>query len=643
MPIVTLPDGSQRRFDSAVTVAEVAAEIGPGLAKSAVAGKINGQLVDTSTTISEDVALTLLTSKDEEGLEVIRHSGAHLLAQAVKQLFPEAQVTIGPVIDDGFYYDFAYKRPFTPDDLTAIEKRMQELVKQNIPVVRQEMSRDDAVKYFDGLGEHYKVQVIEAIDQNETLSLYSQGDFTDLCRGPHVASTGQIKAFKLMKVSGAYWRGDSNNEMLQRIYGTAWGDKKALKEHLHRLEEAEKRDHRKIAKAQDLFHQQEEAPGMVFWHEKGWTIYQNLVSYVREKLKKQGYQEVHTPQIVDSSLWVRSGHEGKYKENMFLTSSENREFIIKPMNCPCHMQIFNQGLRSYRDLPVRMAEFGCCHRNEPSGGLHGLMRVRSMVQDDGHIFCREDQICDEVAQFASQVFETYQDFGFEKAGIEVKLALRPDQRIGDDEMWEHAEQKLATALESAGIAFESLPGEGAFYGPKIEFHLRDCLNRRWQCGTIQLDYIMPQRLDATYIDENSQRCHPVVLHRAMLGSLERFMGILIEHYAGILPTWLAPVQVVVMNITSAQAEFSTEIAENLQKLGFRARLDLRNEKIGFKIREHTLQRVPYLLVIGDREVESRTLAVRSLQGEDLGSMSFDDFAEYLSKDVKYRSQSHLGG
>ncbi|RNC78714.1 threonine--tRNA ligase [Piscirickettsia salmonis] len=643
MPIVTLPDGSQRRFDSAVTVAEVAAEIGPGLAKSAVAGKINGQLVDTSTTISEDVALTLLTSKDEEGLEVIRHSGAHLLAQAVKQLFPEAQVTIGPVIDDGFYYDFAYKRPFTPDDLTAIEKRMQELVKQNIPVVRQEMSRDDAVKYFDGLGEHYKVQVIEAIDQNETLSLYSQGDFTDLCRGPHVASTGQIKAFKLMKVAGAYWRGDSNNEMLQRIYGTAWGDKKALKEHLHRLEEAEKRDHRKIAKAQDLFHQQEEAPGMVFWHEKGWTIYQNLVSYVREKLKKQGYQEVHTPQIVDSSLWVRSGHEGKYKENMFLTSSENREFIIKPMNCPCHMQIFNQGLRSYRDLPVRMAEFGCCHRNEPSGGLHGLMRVRSMVQDDGHIFCREDQICDEVAQFASQVFETYQDFGFEKAGIEVKLALRPDQRIGDDEMWEHAEQKLATALESAGIAFESLPGEGAFYGPKIEFHLRDCLNRRWQCGTIQLDYIMPQRLDATYIDENSQRCHPVVLHRAMLGSLERFMGILIEHYAGILPTWLAPVQVVVMNITSAQAEFSTEIAENLQKLGFRARLDLRNEKIGFKIREHTLQRVPYLLVIGDREVESRTLAVRSLQGEDLGSMSFDDFAEYLSKDVKCRSQSHLGG
>ncbi|ODN42650.1 threonine--tRNA ligase [Piscirickettsia litoralis] len=640
MPIVTLPDGSQRSFERAVTVADVAADIGPGLAKSAVAGKINGQLVDTSTTISEDVALTLLTSKDEEGLEVIRHSTAHLLAQAVKQLFPDAQVTIGPVIDDGFYYDFAYKRPFTPEDLKAIEKRMQELVKQNIPVSRQEMSRDEAIKYFDGLGEHYKVQIIEAIDQNETLSLYSQGDFTDLCRGPHVASTGQIKAFKLMKLAGAYWRGDSNNEMLQRVYGTAWGDKKALKEHLHRLEEAEKRDHRKIAKAQDLFHQQEEAPGMVFWHEKGWAIYQNLVSYVREKLKKQGYQEVHTPQVVDSSLWVRSGHADKYKENMFLTSSENREFAIKPMNCPCHVQIFNQGLRSYRDLPIRMAEFGCCHRNEPSGGLHGLMRVRSMVQDDGHIFCREDQIRDEVAQFASQVFETYQDFGFEQSGIEVKLALRPDQRIGDDETWDHAEKELAAALESAGIAFETLPGEGAFYGPKIEFHLRDCLNRRWQCGTIQLDYMMPQRLDATYVDENSQRRHPVVLHRAMLGSLERFMGILIEHYAGILPTWLAPTQAVVMNITDSQAEFSTEIAENLQKLGFRARLDLRNEKIGFKIREHTLQRVPYLLVIGDREVESRTVAVRSLQGEDLGSMSLDDFARHLGKDVENRGLSH---
>ncbi|WP_198246626.1 threonine--tRNA ligase [methane-oxidizing endosymbiont of Gigantopelta aegis] len=631
MPVITLPDGSQRQFEQPVTVLDVAQSIGSGLAKATIAGKVNGKLVDASTLIDADASLQIITDKDDEGLEVIRHSTAHLLAQAVKELFPSAQVTIGPVIENGFYYDFAYERPFTPEDLKAIEKKMQQLVAENLQVKRSVMSRDEAVEFFKDLGEEYKAEIIESIPSNEELSLYSQGDFTDLCRGPHVPSTGKLKAFKLMKIAGAYWRGDSNNEMLQRIYGTAWGDKKALKEYLHRLEEAEKRDHRKLGKALDLFHSQEEAPGMVFWHDKGWTIYQQVEQYIRNKLRVNGYGEVKTPQVVDRSLWEKSGHWDKFGEMIFTTHSESRDYAIKPMNCPCHIQIYNQGLKSYRDLPIRMAEFGSCHRNEPSGTLHGLMRVRNFVQDDAHIFCTEEQIQDEVSAFIDLLFEVYKDFGFED--VIIKLSTRPENRVGDDAVWDKAEQALEQALNAKKLDWELQPGEGAFYGPKIEFSLKDCLGRVWQCGTIQVDFSMPGRLDATYIAEDGSRQTPVMLHRAILGSLERFIGILIEHHAGTFPLWLAPVQVVVMNIADRQAEYCRQIVQELEKQGFRAKIDLRNEKIGFKIREHSMQRVPYLLIIGDKELDEKTIAVRTQKGDNLGSMAIDDLAARMRDEI----------
>ncbi len=628
MPVVTLPDGSKRTFDQALTVYDVAADIGTGLAKATLAGKVDGVLVDASYLIESDVALAIVTERDEEGLEVVRHSAAHLLAQAVKQLFPSAQVTIGPVIDNGFYYDFAYKAGFTPEDMAAIEARMEELVKQDIPVERSVMVRDDAVAFFRSIGEEYKAKIIEDIPQGEALSLYKQGDFTDLCRGPHVPSTGKLKAFKLMKLAGAYWRGDSKNEMLQRVYGTAWCNKKDLKEYLHRLEEAEKRDHRKIAKQLDLFHTQEEAPGMVFWHDNGWKIWQEVEQYIRKKLRQHDYQEVRTPQVVDRSLWERSGHWEKFQHMMFTTSSENRDYAVKPMNCPCHVQIFNQGLRSYRDLPLRMAEFGSCHRNEPSGTLHGLMRVRNFVQDDAHIFCTEEQVQAEVSTFIDLLYEVYADFGFNE--VIIKLSTRPESRVGSDEVWDKAEQALEMALNNKGLAWDLQPGEGAFYGPKIEFSLKDCIGRVWQCGTIQVDFSTPGRLSASFIDEDSTRQVPVMLHRAILGSLERFIGILIENYAGAMPLWLAPTQAVVMSITDRQAEFAEEIAKTLSDRGFRAKTDLRNEKIGFKIREHTLLKVPYLLVLGDREVENRTVAVRTRSGEDLGVMDVDTLLTLLT-------------
>jgi len=631
MPTITLPDGSQRSFDHPVTIHDVAADIGPGLAKAALGGKIAGELLDTSHTIDADVELSIITDRDDEGLEIIRHSTAHLLAQAVKSLFPEAQVTIGPVIEDGFFYDFAYERPFTPEDLTAIEKRMAELVKADSPIERSVKVREEAIDFFGEMGEKYKAEIIESIPHGEELSLYQQGDFIDLCRGPHVPSTGKLKAFKLMKVAGAYWRGDSNNEMLQRIYGTAWKDKKALKAYLHRLEEAEKRDHRKIGKAMDLFHSQDEAPGMVFWHDNGWTIWQQVEQYIRETLSRHDYQEVKTPQVVDRSLWEKSGHWDKFGEMMFTTHSENRDYAVKPMNCPCHVQIFNQGLKSYRDLPLRMAEFGSCHRNEPSGTLHGLMRVRNFTQDDAHIFCTEDQVQSEVSAFIDLLQSVYADFGF--TDIEVKLSTRPEQRVGSDEEWDKAEHALERALNDKGMDWDLQPGEGAFYGPKIEFSLRDCLNRVWQCGTIQVDFSMPGRLSAEYVADNGDRQVPVMLHRAILGSLERFIGILIEHHAGSFPLWLAPVQAVVMNITDNQAEFVTEVEQSLRNQGFRVKSDLRNEKIGFKIREHTLQRVPYLLVVGDREVESTTVAVRTRSGEDLGSMSIEELGQKFATEV----------
>ncbi|HHH39320.1 MAG TPA: threonine--tRNA ligase [Sedimenticola sp.] len=634
MPVITLPDGSRREFDHPVTVHEVAASIGPGLAKAALAGRVDGKLVDTSHRIDRDAELAIVTDRDPEGLEVIRHSTAHLLAQAVKQLFPEAQVTIGPVIENGFYYDFSYQRPFTPEDLQAIEKRMKELVKADYPVTRRLMSRDEAVRFFRDMGEEYKAEIIESIPADEDLSLYSQGEFTDLCRGPHVPSTGKLRAFKLMKVAGAYWRGDSNNEMLQRIYGTAWPDKKSLKAYLHRLEEAEKRDHRKIGRAQDLFHTQEEAPGMVFWHDKGWQIYLTIEQYIREKLRANGYQEVHTPQVIDRSLWEKSGHWDKFGDMIFTTHSENRDFAIKPMNCPAHIQIYNQGIKSYRDLPLRLAEFGSCHRNEPSGTLHGLMRVRNFVQDDAHIFCTEDQILSEVSDFIDLLFEIYRDFGFEE--VLVKLSTRPEQRVGADELWDKAEKSLEDALDHKHLAWELQPGEGAFYGPKIEFSLKDCLDRVWQLGTIQLDFSMPERLGAHYIAEDNTKKVPVMLHRAILGSLERFIGILIEHYAGALPLWLSPVQVMVMNITDNQAGFVEKVARTLSEQGFRVEMDLRNEKIGFKIREHTLSRVPYLLVVGNREMENGTVAVRTRTGEDLGTMRVDELAARLREEVEHR-------
>jgi threonyl-tRNA synthetase len=635
MPVITLPDGSKREYDQAVTVMDVAQSIGSGLAKATLAGKLNGTLVDASTPIDQDATLQLITAKDEDGISVIRHSTAHLLAQAVKQLFPSAQVTIGPVIENGFYYDFSYERPFTPEDLGAIEKKMEQLAAEDYPVSRSVLSRDEAVKFFRNLGETYKAEIIESIPANEDLSLYEQGGFTDLCRGPHVPSTGKLKAFKLMKIAGAYWRGNSDNEMLQRIYGTAWGDKKDLQAYLHRLEEAEKRDHRKLAKTLDLFHSQEEAPGMVFWHEKGWTIYQQVEQYIREKLRVNGYGEVRTPQVVDRSLWEKSGHWEKFSAMMFTTHSENKDYAIKPMNCPCHVQIYNQGLKSYRDLPIRLAEFGSCHRNEPSGTLHGLMRVRNFVQDDAHIFCSEDQIQDEVSTFIDLLFEVYKDFGFEE--VIIKLSTRPANRVGDDSVWDKAEKALELALNSKGLKWDLQPGEGAFYGPKIEFSLKDCIGRVWQCGTIQVDFSMPGRLDATYIAEDGSRQVPVMLHRAILGSLERFIGILIEQHAGTFPLWLSPVQVVVLNITDRHAEYASKIMLDLEKQGIRAKIDLRNEKIGFKIREHSMQRVPYLVIIGDKELEQQRITVRTQKGDDLGSLSIHEFTERLKQEITGRT------
>ncbi len=634
MPVITLPDGSKREFDKAITVMDVAQSIGSGLAKATLAGKVDGELVDASQLIERDAELQIVTSKDEEGLEVIRHSTAHLLAQAVKQLFPEAQVTIGPVIDNGFFYDFSYQRAFTPEDLKAIEKRMQKLVSENLEISRSVLTRDEAVQFFKGLGEDYKAEIIQSIPANEALSLYAQGDFTDLCRGPHVPSTGKLKAFKLMKIAGAYWRGNSDNEMLQRIYGTAWTDKKALKTHLHRLEEAEKRDHRKLAKSLDFFHMQEEAPGMVFWHEKGWLIYQQIEQYIREKLRTNGYGEVKTPQLVDRTLWEKSGHWDKFGEMIFTTHSEHRDYAIKPMNCPCHIQVYNQGLKSYRDLPLRMAEFGSCHRNEPSGTLHGLMRVRNFVQDDAHIFCTEAQIQSEVSTFIELLFEVYKDFGFEE--VIVKLSTRPENRVGSDEVWDKAENALQIALDNKKLKWELQPGEGAFYGPKIEFSLKDCLDRVWQCGTIQVDFSMPERLEASYIAEDGSRQTPVMLHRAILGSLERFIGILIEQHAGTFPLWLSPVQLMVMNIASRHSEYAEQVCQQLKNLGYRVKIDLRNEKIGFKIREHSMQRVPYLLIIGDKELENQTIAVRSQKGEDLGGLSMTDLITKLNQEIEDR-------
>ena len=633
MPQITLPDGSIRSFAHPVSVAQIAAGIGQGLARAALAGRVDGRLVDSSHVITTDAQVAIITARDEEALELLRHDAAHVMAQAVQELYPGTQVTIGPAIENGFYYDFARDEPFTPEDLTAIEQRMHEIVARDLPLVREVWDREDAKAVFAGLGETYKVQIIEdIISEGEEVSIYRQGDWFDVCRGPHLPSTGKLgNGFKLMKVAGAYWRGDSRNAMLQRIYGTAWRDRKELKAYLDRLAEAEKRDHRKLGKALDLFHTQDEAPGMVFWHDKGWTIYLILQDYIRQRLRQHGYLEVHTPQIIDRSLWERSGHWEKFRDDMFVTEAEERVFAIKPMNCPAHIQIYNHGLKSYRDLPLRLAEFGSCHRNEPSGTLHGLMRVRNFVQDDAHIFCTEDQILSEVSAFIDLLFGIYRDFGFDE--VLVKFSTRPVKRVGSDASWDKAEQALEDALRQKALAYELQPGEGAFYGPKIEFSLRDCLERVWQLGTIQLDFSMPERLGAHYIAEDNSRQVPVMLHRAVLGSLERFIGILVEHYAGALPLWLAPVQVVVLNITDRQAPWARQVASTLTDKGFRAELDLRNEKIGFKIREHTLQRVPYLLVIGDREVETRTLAVRTRQGQDLGTLSLDEVIDRLGAEV----------
>jgi len=639
MPVVTLPDGSQRRFDHPVSVHDVAADIGPGLAKAALAGKVDDRMVDTSFIIEQDASLGIITDRDEEGVEVIRHSTAHLLAQAVKELFPEAQVTIGPVIENGFYYDFAYKRTFTPEDLGKIEKKMTELARQDFQVSRKVMSRDEAIDFFRGMGEDYKAEIISDIPQGEDISLYQQGEFIDLCRGPHVPATGKLKAFKLMKVAGAYWRGDSDNEMLQRIYGTAWKDKKALKAYLHRLAEAEKRDHRKIGKLMDMFHTQEQAPGMVFWHDNGWRVYLQIQDYIRARLRDHGYQEVHTPSVIDRSLWEKSGHWEKFHDDMFITESETRTFAIKPMNCPAHIQIYKQGLKSYRDLPLRLAEFGSCHRNEPSGTLHGLMRVRGFVQDDAHIFCTEEQVLGEVSDFIDLLFAVYKDFGFED--VILKFSTRPEKRVGDDKLWDKAEKALQEALDQKQLQWDLQPGEGAFYGPKIEFSLKDCLERVWQLGTIQLDFSMPERLGASYIAEDGSKHVPVMLHRAILGSLERFIGILLEHFAGSLPLWLAPVQAMVLNITDKHADYARKVEETLKQRGLRVKSDLRNEKIGFKIREHTIQHVPYLLVVGDREAESDTVAVRTRSGKDLGSLSLQALSEGLTAEIASRGRTVL--
>ena len=630
MPNVTLPDGTIKSYDQSLSVADVASSIGSGLAKAAIAGEIDGQLVDTSYLIENDSNVAIITNKDDKALEVIRHSTAHLLAQATQQLFPKAQVTIGPVIDNGFYYDFAYKDGFSEQDLAKIEKKMNAIVKQNLPIERMEMTREEAVDFFKSIGEHYKAEIIESIPTNEVLSLYKQGDFVDLCRGPHVPSTSKLKAFKLMKLAGAYWRGDSNNEMLQRVYGTAWENKDDLAAHLHRLEEAEKRDHRKIGKVQNLFHTQEESPGMIFWHPKGWTLYQIIVQYISQVFKDNGYQEVHTPEVMDKSMWEKSGHWDKFGDAMFTTHSENRDYAIKPMNCPGHVQIYNQGLKSYRDLPIRLAEFGSCHRNEPSGTLHGIMRVRNFIQDDAHIFCTIEQIQSEVSDFIDLTFEVYKHFGFEN--IDIKLSTRPEKRVGSDEVWDQAEASLAETLDAKGIKWELQEGEGAFYGPKVEFVLKDCLEREWQCGTIQADFSMPGRLDAQYIAEDGSKQTPIMLHRVIVGSIERFTGILIEHYEGAFPSWLAPIQAVILNISQKQEEFSKKIEGNLKKQGLRVISDLRNEKIGFKIREHSMQRYPYILVVGDREVENNQVSVRRRGGEDLGSMSIEALIDLIKQE-----------
>ncbi|HSD38691.1 MAG TPA: threonine--tRNA ligase [Rhodocyclaceae bacterium] len=634
MPNITLPDGSVRSFDAAVSVFDVAASIGAGLAKAALAGKVDGVLVDTSHVMDKDALLAIVTDRDADGLEVIRHSTAHLLAYAVKELFPEAQVTIGPVIENGFYYDFAYSRPFTPEDLAAIEKRMAELSKKDIPVTREVWDRDEAVKFFDSIGEKYKAEIISSIPADQKISLYREGDFIDLCRGPHVPSTSKLKFFKLMKVAGAYWRGDAKNAQLQRIYGTAWAKKEELEAYLHMLEEADKRDHRRLGKQLDLFHMQDEAPGMVFWHPKGWTLWQQVEQYMRNVYRDNGYQEVRCPQILDSTLWEKSGHWGHYRANMFTTESENRAYAVKPMNCPGHVQIFNADLRSYRELPLRYGEFGSCHRNEPSGALHGVMRVRAFTQDDGHIFCTPDQIESEVTAFNKLVRKVYTDFGFNE--VAIKLALRPDSRVGTDEEWDQAENALRAALRACDLEWEELPGEGAFYGPKVEYHIKDAIGRSWQCGTIQVDPSMPARLGASFIGEDSARHVPLMLHRAILGSLERFLGILIENFGGAFPLWLAPTQVMVLNISEGQSEYVSGVVKTLLENGFRASADLRNEKITYKIREHSLQKLPYLLVVGEKEKEAGTVAVRARGGEDLGVMSVSELIERLRREVDSR-------
>jgi threonyl-tRNA synthetase len=631
---ITLPDGSVRQFDKPVTVGEIAASIGPGLAKAALGGKLDGKLVDTSESVERDAKVAIVTDRDPEGLELIRHSTAHLLAYAVKELFPDAQVTIGPVIENGFYYDFAYKRPFTPEDLAAIEKRMAELAKRDVPVKREEWKRDDAVKFFQSIGEKYKAEIIGSIPAAEGISLYREGDFIDLCRGPHVPSTGKLKVFKLMKVAGAYWRGDSKNEMLQRIYGTAWAKKEDQEAYLHMLEEAEKRDHRRIGKHLDLFHMQDEAPGMVFWHPKGWALWQQVEQYMRGVYRDNGYQEIRCPQILDRSLWEKSGHWENYKDNMFTTESEKRDFAIKPMNCPGHVQVFNSDLRSYRDLPLRYGEFGACHRNEPSGALHGLMRVRAFTQDDGHIFCAGAQIEPECVAFHRLAFRVYADFGFED--IAVKIALRPEKRIGTDEQWTKAEDALRAALRACGTEWQELPGEGAFYGPKIEYHLKDSLGRSWQVGTMQVDFMMPQRLGSEYVAEDNARRTPVMLHRAIVGSMERFIGILIENHAGAMPLWLSPVQVVVMNVTDRQEAYVEEVAGALRAAGMRVATDLRNEKITYKIREHSIQKLPYQLVLGDKEVAARTVSARTRAGENLAPVPLEAFISRLKSEIDAR-------
>jgi len=632
MPDIKLPDGSSREYNAAVTVASLALDIGEGLSRAALAGLVDGRLVDLSFEISVNCQVAIITKKNPEALEIVRHSSAHLLAHAVKELFPDAQVTIGPVIDDGFYYDFSYKRAFTPEDLVLIEKKMRELVKKDIPIVRKTLNRKEAIEYFSSIGESYKSELIQSIPEDESVSLYTQDNFTDLCRGPHVPSTGKLKVFKLMKVAGAYWRGDSNNEMLQRIYGTAWCDKDDMATYLNRLEEAEKRDHRKLGKQLDLFHLQDNAPGMVFWHPKGWTMWLEVEKYMRQMFQDFGYQEIKTPTVLDKGLWEKSGHWDTYHENMFTTASENREYAVKPMNCPGHVQVFNNNLHSYRDLPLRLAEFGSCHRNEPSGALHGLMRVRGFTQDDAHIFCTEDQIKDEVKDFNGMLYKAYDDFGFQD--VLVVLSTRPKKRIGSDKVWDKAEKSLEDALKETGLKYDIQEGEGAFYGPKIEYTLKDSLGRLWQCGTIQLDFNLPERLGAEYVTEDSSRKTPVMLHRAILGSMERFIGILVENYAGLMPVWLAPMQATVLNIADAHAEYASEVVEILKKSDIRCDSDLRNEKITYKIREHSIQRTPYLLIVGDKEVEKNEVAVRTQKGEDLGSMPINSFVKYINDAIE---------